>query len=203
MAITIYTVGHSNLNQEEFVELLKKHHISVVIDVRSQPFSSRFPHFNKHELQTCLEKFRIFYNYRGDKLGGRPKNPALYKNQRISYELIGRDKEFIEALNELISLAIEKKIALMCSEKDPIECHRGLLIGRNLKDKGVSVQHILSDGSLESQEDLEKRMMRESPDQLSFFMDDEKLKSAYRRQEEKIMKKLVKKDESYGNREKR
>ncbi len=189
MQVTIYTIGHSNLTYEEFIKLLKKYAINVIIDVRSQPFSRRFPQFNKHELDNLLEKSGICYSYRGDKLGGRPKNPSFYEKQRVSYERLGRDKEFNEAIDDLIKLASSKIIALMCSEKDPMDCHRALLIGRILKNKNVLVQHILANGKVESQDDLEKRMLGEESGQMLLVAPgnrEEMLDEAYRRQAEKV-----------------
>lgn len=190
MQTIIYTIGHSNLDLDKFIHLLKKFKISLVLDVRSQPFSKRHPQFNKDRITLNLERANISYKYRGDKLGGRPKNQAYYIKDVVSYQLLSSDAEYCGAIKELISIASEKNVALMCSEKDPINCHRALLIGRSLKEKNIRVLHILSDGGIESQEDIEMKLLGEDSGQRSIFGTEEMLDSAYKLQSEKVAFKL-------------
>lgn len=185
MQITVYTIGHSNLELERFIQILKNFNISLIFDVRSQPFSKRYPHFNKNELSSALKEAGISYQYKGNELGGRPKNLSYYINGIVDYERLNSDKEYLKAIKELISFASKIKVAIMCSEKDPIKCHRALLIGRSLKERGVNVIHILSDKETETQVDIEKHLIGEDSGQMSMFKD-ENLDSAYKMRSNKV-----------------
>jgi uncharacterized protein (DUF488 family) len=142
------------------LDLLKIHFIQGVVDVRSSPYSKYVPQFNKDNLQKILIKNNIGYYYAGDRLGGRPKDPSCYFSEQIpnghvdylhevNYPMVATKEWFIEGLSELISLAQEKRIAVMCSEENPFQCHRHHLISQNLLAKGFDVQHIRGNGLLD------------------------------------------------------
>jgi len=140
----IFTIGHSNLSLDAFVELLKKQGISIVVDVRSQPFSSYNPQFDQANLANHLELNSIKYKFLGDKLGGYPK----YKKPSISHPLKSEPDKYQQGISELIQIAERERIAIMCSEGDFRECHRYYLISKTLVLQGIEVKHIQGDGSL-------------------------------------------------------
>jgi len=143
-ARTIFTIGHSNLSLDAFIGLLKKQEISIVVDVRSQPFSSYNPQFNQANLANYLELNSIKYKFLGDKLGGHP----AYKKLSISHSLKEKPDKYQQGICELIQIAEGERTAIMCSEGDFRECHRYYLISRTLVLQGIEVKHIQSDGLL-------------------------------------------------------
>ncbi|WP_449419312.1 DUF488 domain-containing protein [Phormidium nigroviride] len=178
MAIEIFTVGHSNLSIEAFISLLKEHEITAIADVRSHPYSRYLPHFNKSEIKASLSSVGIQYVFLGKELGARPEDLSCYDvNGKALYERIAATQLFAEGIQRLIKGAESYKLTLMCAEKDPITCHRTILVCRELTKLNVQIAHILSDSSLESQEQLEKRLLSkfnkgkdlDGPIQLSLF----------------------------------
>lgn len=159
MSNSIYTIGHSNHEVQNFLQLLQRHSVAAIADVRSSPFSRMFPHFNREPLRAFLRKADIQYVFMGDYLGGRPDDPSCFKSGQVQYDRVALLSSFSEGLDRLEQGAEDYRIALMCSEKDPITCHRMLLVSRHLFRRRVDVQHILPDGTLESQEEAEIRMM--------------------------------------------
>ena len=147
----MFTVGHSNHSLEAFLALLQQHDVEEVADVRSSPFSRYVPHFNKNVLEGTLQKAGIAYVYLGGELGGRPADPSCYdENGQVMYNRVADTDLFNNALDLVMRTADDHRIALMCAEKEPLECHRTLLVARALAAGGVSVEHILADGDLES-----------------------------------------------------
>jgi uncharacterized protein (DUF488 family) len=178
MAIEIFTVGHSNLSIEAFISLLQQQGITAIADVRSHPYSRYLPHFNKSEIKAALSSVGLQYVFLGKELGARPEDLSCYDiNGKALYERIAATQLFSEGIQRLIKGAETYKIALMCAEKDPITCHRTILICRELRKLNVQIAHILSDSSLESHEELEKRLLSkfnkgkdlDGPIQLSLF----------------------------------
>lgn len=174
--LTLYTIGHSNLSAAEFLAYLGQHNITVLVDVRSAPYSRYVPHFNKNSLQTFLEGSGIDYRYAGEFLGGQPKDETVYKNQEVPDEntkrpkflklvqyldVMQRDwyKKGIHRLLDIVreTSAMGSGVAIMCSEGNPLECHRHHLIARSLldpavriTDKNVNIFHIIKDGNMEA-----------------------------------------------------
>ena len=147
----VFTVGHSNHSMEAFLALLKKNSVDHVADVRSSPYSRYVPHFNKNVLEWTLQKAGIAYVYLGEELGGRPADPSCYdENGQVMYNRVADTDLFNNALDLVMRTDNDHRIALMCAEKEPLECHRTLLVARALAAGGVSVEHILVDGGLES-----------------------------------------------------
>ena len=147
----VFTVGHSNHSMEAFLALLQKNSVDHVADVRSSPYSRYVPHFNKNVLEGTLQKAGIAYVYLGGELGGRPADPSCYdENGQVMYNKVADTDLFNNALDRVVHAADERHVALMCAEKEPLECHRTLLVARALAAGGVSVEHILADGSLET-----------------------------------------------------
>ncbi|VUT28179.1 MAG: hypothetical protein SYNGOMJ08_00742 [Candidatus Syntrophoarchaeum sp. GoM_oil] len=150
--VTIYTIGHSNIELEDFLSLLDG--IEVVVDVRSVPFSKYASQFNLKNIKSTLESIGIEYvfmedEYVGNVLGGRPRDEDCYEDGKVVYENIMRKSWYKEGISALIELAENKKVAIMCSEEDPYRCHRHHLISQSLLGDGVSVFHIRGDGRTE------------------------------------------------------
>lgn len=157
---TIYTIGHSNHTIDKFISLLKKHEIKVVADVRSTPYSRLHPQFNREVLKKALNASKIQYVFMGNELGARPNDPSVYVNNAVQYARLAERIDFRNGIERLIKGIKEHKIALMCTEKDPVNCHRTILVGRNLKKLGVSIQHILYNSELEENSKTEERLIK-------------------------------------------
>ena len=146
----ILTIGHSTHDLEAFVKLLKRHDVAKLGDVRSTPYSRYNPQFNREPLANGLAAFGLEYVYLGAELGGRSDDPSCFENGRIRYDRLSATHGFQQGLKRLIGEATGSRIALMCAEKEPLECHRTLLVAPALEAKGVAVEHILADGGLEA-----------------------------------------------------
>ena len=157
----IYTIGHSNHAAERFGELLRQHAVGAVADVRSTPFSRFNPQFNRRTLAASLRDGGIHYVFLGDELGARSKDPACYDAGRVSYAKLARSEPFRRGLERVLGGMQEHRIALMCAEREPLECHRTILVSRELERAGVPVTHILHDGSLETHERAMERLIGE------------------------------------------
>ena len=134
---------------DAFVELLQRHGVTAVADVRAAPYSRFNPQFNRESLAGSLVARGIAYVFLGSELGGRSDDPSNYENGRISYERFGGTPSFQNGLERVAQGAASHRIALMCAEKEPLECHRGLLVAPALEARGVSVAHVRPDGGLE------------------------------------------------------
>lgn len=157
----IFTVGHSVHKVEEFINLLKQHHITHIIDVRSVPYSRYTPQFNKEHLANVLVGDNIIYCFAGEPFGARQDDLSLYNEQGIlDFEKVQKSERFNKGIAKLTQ-GVENghNLCLMCSEKDPLVCHRFGLISKPLHDKGVVVNHILSDGSIKTQDELHTELL--------------------------------------------
>ncbi|WP_276166748.1 DUF488 domain-containing protein [Zobellia alginiliquefaciens] len=153
---TIYSIGHGNKKFEDLIDELKKHQIEFLLDVRSNPMSRFNFHFNKTWLERDLPENNITYEFLGEHLGGLPKDKTCYTEGKVDYAKIRTKKFFKEGIRLLVDANKEKmRIALMCSESKPEECHRCKLIGQELLNHEISVQHITSNG-IKSQEEVIK-----------------------------------------------
>jgi uncharacterized protein (DUF488 family) len=142
------------------VELLRQSGILAIADVRSQPYSKWLPWTNRPNLEQELREHEINYQFMGDLLGGRPRQPDVYDSEgRVDYERVKATSAFQKGLERLSRSLEDFRIAMLCSEPDPIDCHRGLLIAPAMKKHGFAATHIRSDGSLESQGDFEARLI--------------------------------------------
>lgn len=188
MSNVVYTIGHSTHTIEQFVSLLKHHDVTAIADVRSNPYSGFNPHFNREALRTALDRARIEYVFLGDALGARSRDRACYVNGKVSYELLGHTPLFQRGLHRIAHGSAKHRIAIMCAEKDPLTCHRAILVSRPLGARGIVVQHILEDGSLESHDQAVRRMLAELslPDRDLFRTRDEIVDEAYRRRGDEI-----------------
>lgn len=146
----VFSVGHSNQSVEALIALLKQHAIEAVVDTRSYPASKYAPQFNRAALELRLPAESIKYKFRGDELGGRPKDHELYDDDgHVLYSRVAEADFFRVGIERLLRGADRYRLALLCSEEDPAACHRRLLIGRVLATHGVAMTHIRGDGRLE------------------------------------------------------
>ncbi|MCY3672359.1 MAG: DUF488 domain-containing protein [Alphaproteobacteria bacterium] len=155
----VLTVGHSNHAPEAFLALLTRHGVTALADVRSAPRSRFNPQFNRKALSASLADNDIAYVWLGRELGGRPDDPACYEDGTVHYDLLARTPLYQEGIGRVLRGAAVHRLALMCAEKDPLHCHRTLLVSRSLEDEGLEVAHILADGALESHESVMDRLL--------------------------------------------
>ena len=150
---SFFTIGHSNHAIEAWLELLRRHTVEVVVDTRSSPYSKYVPQFDKDLVQRSLEQAGFRYLFLGSELGGRPENPAYYDSKgHVLYSRLRDDDRFESAITRLESGMERFRVALLCGEEDPAHCHRRLLIGRVLAERGHTMLHIRGDGRIESEE---------------------------------------------------
>jgi len=181
----IYTIGHSNHPIERLVALLQQHHIQALADVRSNPYSRFNPQFNREKLQASLVAAGIRYVFLGEELGARSKDPACYDaSGRVSYTKLAATSLFRHGIQRLQTGMQQHRIAIMCAERDPLECHRTILVTRELEKIDIPVTHILHDGSLESNHSAMTRLaadLKLTPDDL-FRSPEELIQDAYDQQ---------------------
>jgi uncharacterized protein (DUF488 family) len=146
---SLLTIGHSDRDFEGLIWTLSQADVTAVADVRSSPYSGRVPQFNREVLQAALVRAGVSYLYLGDLIGGRPESPEMYDEQgRALYYKLATSEAFLSGVERLETGADDNSIAIMCSEGDPTECHRHLLIARVLVGRGSAVTHILRDDTL-------------------------------------------------------
>ena len=156
---TLHTVGHSNHSIEKFIALLTANGITAVADVRSRPFSRRNPQFNKERLAAELARHEIAYVFLGKELGARTEDPSCYEDGKVQYPRLAATALFKAGIERVLDGAQKFRIALMCAEKEPLDCHRTLLVSRALEGRGASIAHILADGSVETQAQTWSRLI--------------------------------------------
>ena len=156
---TVLTIGHSTHALERFLELLQQHGVTAVADVRSAPYSRFNPQFNRDPIAGALDAEGVRYVYLGKELGGRPADPRCCKDGRIRYGRVRKTRPFRNGLVRLVDGAARHRIALMCVEKEPLDCHRTLMVSLALDEKGVEVAHIHADGRLEPHGEAMDRLL--------------------------------------------
>jgi uncharacterized protein (DUF488 family) len=184
----VFTIGHSTQSWERFVALLQSAHVTAVADVRTSPYSRHSPQFSRDNLQAELRLAGISYVFLGKELGGRPGGHRLYCNGVADYEKMAQTPEFSKGLDRVIEGAKKYRIALMCSERDPLDCHRCLLVGRALAQRYVRVNHILDDGNIVSHSEIEDSLLQLSGRDAAdlFATPSERLAAAYRARAQKV-----------------
>lgn len=185
---TFFTIGHSNHTPETFIALLRLHRIRAIADVRSSPYSRFAPQFNKDPIASLLARNRVVYVFLGNHLGARPNDPDCYRNGAIDFARLSQTDFFQEGLARARKGASQCNLALMCTEKDPIQCHRTILVCRHLRNKGTIIKHILEDGELEDNRDSERRLMDSLHIETTdlFKTSEDLVEEAYDRQGERI-----------------
>lgn len=157
---TLYTIGHSTHSTEQLLHLLSIHDISAVADVRSSPFSRYNPQFNREDLQKALRDAGIEYVFLGKELGARSEDPTCYADGKLQFDRLAQTEAFRSGVARLRRGMESYRVALLCAEKDPITCHRMILVCRNIRQDGSKIDHILEDGSVEDNAHAERRIMQ-------------------------------------------
>ncbi len=188
-APAIFTIGHSNHPIGRFIALLADAGVTAVADVRSAPVSRFSPQFNRKALSASLGEHGIAYTFLGDELGGRPQQPEMFTGGVADYEKMAATESFRDGLNRLIDGARRYRTAAMCSEADPLDCHRCLLVARAMTERGLPVAHILASGDTVTHAEIEARLLdlaHLSEAGLLLGSRDERLAEAYRARGRKI-----------------
>jgi len=160
MARQVFTIGHSNHEFAELLMLLRQHEITAVGDVRSQPYSRRYPQFSREPLEKSLKEAGVLYVFLGRELGARSDDPTCYENGSVKYERLAKTELFQSGLDRVERGMETQRLALLCAEKEPLNCHRFALVSRELARRGVEVLHILEDGRIEPHEETVLRMLQ-------------------------------------------
>jgi len=171
----IYTIGHSNHPIDRFIALLRQHGITAVADVRSSPYSQHNPQFNTKAIDAALKQAGIAYVFIGEELGARPIDPTCYNNGRVDFGRLATREEFRRGIERVLKGGQKYRLALMCAEKEPLDCHRTILICHHLCKHGIGIRHILGDGSTEDHQQTEARLLKATgfdQPQFSFGGDD-------------------------------
>ena len=182
----LYTIGHSNHKIEDFIALLNRYEVTCIADVRSAPYSRYCPQFNKDVLAAALEAAGIAYMFLGKELGGRPDDLSCYEEGCVNFQRIAEREEFKQGLERLLADTSKHRIALMCAEKDPLQCHRTILVSRHLKKYDLHIKHILADGNIEEHTGAERRLVGMFKMGPVLFESTETIEQAYDQQAKKI-----------------
>ncbi len=156
---SVFTIGHSTHTLKAFVVLLQMHGVTAVADVRSKPYSRFNPQFNRETFAEALSMEGIRYVYLGNLLGGRSEDPACYEDGQVCYDRIATTESFRSGLARVVRGAVKYRIALICAEKEPLDCHRTLLVSPALHEQGVNVVHIHADGRMETHDEAMDRLL--------------------------------------------
>ncbi len=190
----IYTIGYAGFKIQDFLKVLKKYQINSLIDVRSNPYSKIYADYNKEALNQLLQHNKIIYRNYSSEFGARQSNMEYYPNGYLDFLLFSKSQVFQEGITKIIrSIPLGFNFVLMCSEKDPITCHRNIMVAREFYKKGIEIKNILSDGSYITQAEIEKKLVEyyyPNRNQLSFLEADlsweEMVDNSYKFQNEKI-----------------
>lgn len=179
----VFTIGHSNHQPRDLIGMIRAAGGGLIVDVRSSPYSRYMSQFNREAFAHSLEEAGLGYSYLGDSLGGRPATVGTMTNGVVDYEKVATTPVFSSGIEALEGLMTTATPVLLCAEGEPLECHRCLLVGRHLHEKGLVVAHIRKDGAVEPHEQTVKRLVESffpHPDLL--MSPEEMVADLYRRQ---------------------
>lgn len=166
-ALTVLTVGHSNTGLQNFVDLVTSQGVDVLVDTRSTPYSRWVPHFSRESLRDAARAAPFEYVYMGDSLGGKPSDRKFHlPDGSVDYESISQEPFYLAGIDRVLDLAKGRVVCLLCTEEDPIQCHRRLLVGKTLGERGVTVRHLRKQGLFEDEESVQRRYFRKNPQKL-------------------------------------
>jgi uncharacterized protein (DUF488 family) len=157
--LEIFTVGHSTQSLESFISLLKRHDVSAIADVRSAPYSRHNPQYNRESLRSSLKDESISYVFLGKELGARSDDECCYVHNKVSYQRLAETSLFRAGIKRVADGAKNYRVALMCAEKDPLDCHRTILVARELAKEDFKITHILQSGALETHDAAISRLV--------------------------------------------
>ena len=179
----IFSIGHSNIPAARFAVMLQDAAVTAVADVRSMPNSRRFPWFSQKALAVQLGGIGIAYAAMGDTFGGRPRDDRLYRDGVADYEAMAKQPEFRTDLDRLQEIIARSRVCLMCAEREPLDCHRCLLVARRLAERGLTIGHILHDGTVEPHAATEERLLALTEKSCDLFAAGQRelIAAAYRR----------------------
>jgi uncharacterized protein (DUF488 family) len=186
MQNTVFTIGHSTHTVSHLVALLRQHKVNALCDVRSQPYSRINPQFNRESLKQALTEAGIVYVFLGAELGARTKDKSCYEDGRVKYERIAQTRLFAKGLDRIEDGLKKYQISLMCAEKEPLDCHRTILVARQIEGRGIPVSHIHADGTVEANAHAIDRLIRALSLPDMFLPQRDLVAEAYRLQEDRI-----------------
>lgn len=184
----LYTVGHSVHPIDHFIDILRINKINAVADVRSSPYSKFTPQFNRDPFEKSLKNNGIHYVFLGSELGARRDEPECYEGNKVVYRKVADLPSFKLGVSRLREGTEKMRVAIMCAEKDPLTCHRAVLVTHFSRDQFSDAVHILEDGSIESRAEADLRLLQEYKlEKEDFFSPyEERLALAYSKRAEKI-----------------
>ena len=196
MSKSIFTIGYSDFLMDDFIKALKQNNVNVVIDVRSSPYSERYPHYNKGIIENTLRANKIHYRNYANEFGARQNDPSYYNEEGyLDFENFSESEQFQYGVKKICD-SVERgyHVVFMCAEKSPIQCHRAIMVSKVFHSKGFDVIHILPNGETITQSQLEEELLNiyfPQRKQLSLFQtsdmtDEEYICEAYRLQNKKI-----------------
>ena len=188
---TIYTIGHSNHDEHAFLHLLGRFGVTLIADVRSHPYS-RFSQFNREFLEALLRGYGIGYHFLGRELGAREPETQSVVSGAADWAQLPHQPLFSAGLGQVVAAADRQIVALLCAEKEPLDCHRTVVICRHLRSPDLRLRHLLADGSAEAHEDTEQRLLAQSGLQRNLFdqetSDADLLERAYDQRSREILR---------------
>ncbi len=193
-AFDLLTIGHSNIPAPRFTAMLRAAGADAIADVRSMPVSRFCPWFSAKNLAPLLAGEGMSYLFFGEELGGRPCDPSLYCDGIADYDAMARQPSFQAGLERLLHDAGRHRLCLMCSEREPLDCHRCLLVARALAARSASISHILYDGAIEPHATTEQRLLRLADADNDLFASGQhaRLAAAYRRRSRAVAYRIKK-----------
>lgn len=160
----LYTIGYGAREMDDFIAVLKRYGIAYLIDVRSRPYSRYKPDFSKEALEAHLKAHGIRYVFMGKSLGGQPEDAACYTDGKVNYGKVREKGFYLKGIGRLEEAWRQQlPVVLMCSEGKPEACHRSMLIGRTLVERGIEVAHIDENDQTITQEDVRLRRTKGQP----------------------------------------
>ena len=159
--IEIYTLGHSNYPFDKFIEILKKYDINCVVDIRSTPYSKYNTQYNKEFLHETLKNLGYTYIYMADEFGAKRRTRNSYNDEGYAdFDKVILEEDFKKGIERLkVGCAKNYKIVLLGAMQEPIRCPRAILLGRELIKEGFNVKHIMHEGDLKTQDELEEQLL--------------------------------------------
>ena len=155
----VLTIGYGSRSVAELVALLQQHRFEVLVDVRSSPYSRFRPEFSREPLQAAVTAAGLRYVFQGQSLGGRPPAAECYEDGRVVYNRLREQPFYQEGILRLEKAHAQgMRLALMCSEGRPEECHRAKLIAETLRERGIPVLHVDEAGTLEPHSAVIRRL---------------------------------------------